>query len=99
MRKEITARAVMNKKIKILEIDIDGNNTKIYDVDKENNRIQKAIRARKQKDRKYREFSSRPIEMKNLKTDIRIKIDAFKQIVSHINEGKDEAKIKNKQMK
>ena len=28
LRKEITARAVMNKKIKMLEADIDGNNKK-----------------------------------------------------------------------
>ena len=31
LRREITARAVMNKKIKMLKSDIDGNNKKIYD--------------------------------------------------------------------
>ena len=35
LRKEITAGSVMNKKIKMLEIDIDENNKKIYDGDKE----------------------------------------------------------------
>ena len=39
LRREITARAVMNKKIKMLKSDIDGNNKKSYDVDKEINRI------------------------------------------------------------
>ena len=34
LRKEITARAVVNKKIKILEVDIDENNKTEYDVDK-----------------------------------------------------------------
>ena len=83
----------------MLEVDIDGNIKKIYDVDKENNRIQKAIRWRSQKDRKNRELSSRPNELKKLKTDIGNKIDAFKQLISHIDEEKDEIKIKNKQLK
>ena len=76
----------MNKKIKVLEIDIDENNKKTYDVEKEINTIQRAIRRRKQKDRKYRELSSRASEFKNLKTDIRNKIDALKQINSQIKE-------------
>ena len=49
LRKEITARAVMNKKIKMLEVDIDENNKKIYDVDKETKRIKKLILKRKKK--------------------------------------------------
>ena len=49
LRREITARAVMNKKIKMLKADIDGNNKKIYDVDKEIKRVKKLIRKRKQK--------------------------------------------------
>ena len=32
LRRQITARAVMNKKIKMLKSDIDGNNKKIYDM-------------------------------------------------------------------
>ena len=42
-RKEITVRAVMNKRLKMLEADIDENITKIFDVDKEIKRIKKVI--------------------------------------------------------
>ena len=56
LRREITARAVMNKKIKMLKSDIDGNNKKIYDVDKENNRIKKVIRKRRQKINNFKIF-------------------------------------------
>ena len=49
LRKEITARAVMNKKIKTMKADIDENNMKIYDVDNEINKIRKATRRRKEK--------------------------------------------------
>ena len=49
LRKEITARAVMNKKVKMLEVDIDENNKKIYDVNEEIKTIQKAIRRRNRK--------------------------------------------------
>ena len=49
LRKEITAKAVMNKKIKMLEADIDENNKKIDDADMEIKRIKKAISKRKQK--------------------------------------------------
>ena len=55
--KEITARAVMNKKNKMLEVDIDVNNGRIEELSQEINRIKKAIRRRKQKDQKYRELS------------------------------------------
>ena len=43
LRREITARAVMNRKTKILISDIDGNNKTIYDVDKEIKRVKKLI--------------------------------------------------------
>ena len=69
VRKEITARAVMNRKIKLLEVDIDENNEKIYGVDK-TNRIKKPIRKRKQKDCNYRDLSSRLIEFLKLKTEL-----------------------------
>ena len=49
MRKEITTRAVMNKKIKMLKSDIVGNIKKIYDIDKEIKRVKKLIYKRKQK--------------------------------------------------
>ena len=44
---------------------------KTYDVDKEINPIKKAIRGRKQKDRKYREPFLRVSELKILKTDLK----------------------------
>ena len=56
LRKQITARAEINKKIKTLEADIDEKNKKQNDVDKEINRIQKALSRRKQKNQDYREF-------------------------------------------
>ena len=49
LRKEITARAVINKKNRMLEVDLDKNNKKIYDVDMEIKRIKKAIPKRKRK--------------------------------------------------
>ena len=88
LRKEITARAVMNKKIKMLETDIDENNKKIDDADIEIKRIKKAISKKKQKNRNYINLSLRIIELKNSKTDLRNKIDAFNQIISHIEEIK-----------
>ena len=64
LRKEITARAVLNKKIKTLKADIYQNKIKIYDVDNEINRIRKTMRRRKQKHQKYRELSSIYNELK-----------------------------------
>ena len=68
-------------------------------VDKEINTIQKSIRRRKEKDRKYSELSLRVNELKNLKTDFGNKIDALKQIISHIEEVKDVVKRKIKELK
>ena len=64
LRREITARAVINKKIIMLKSDIDVNNKKIYDVDKEIKRIKKLIPKRKQKNRNYIDLSLRIIELK-----------------------------------
>ena len=89
----------MNTENRMLEVDTDENNKKIYDVDKEVNKMQKAIRRRKQKNCKYRELSLRVIEVKNLKTNIRNKIDALKQKISNIEEVKDEVKLKIKLLK
>ena len=99
LRKEITARAVMNKKIKMLEADIDENNKKIDDADMEIKRIKKAVSKRKQKNRNYIDLSLRVTELKNSKTDLRNKIDALNQIISHIEEVKEEVKLKIKQLK
>ena len=49
LRREITARAVMKKKIKMLKSDKDGINKKIYDIDKEIKRVKKLIHKTKQK--------------------------------------------------
>ena len=46
----------MNKKIKMLEVDIDENNEKVYVVDKEINRIQKVIRRKKHKNVNIEKF-------------------------------------------
>ena len=99
LRREITARAVMNKKIKMLKSDIDENNKKIYDVDKEIKRVKKLIHKRKQKNRNYIDLSLRLIELKNSKTDLKIKIDVLNQIISHVEDVKEEIKLKIKQLK
>ena len=49
LRKEITARAVMNKEIKSLQENIDINIEEIYNVDMEIKRIRKTIRKKKTK--------------------------------------------------
>ena len=99
LRKEITAIAIVNKKIKMLEVHIDENILQKFDVDKEINTIQKAIRRRRQKNPDYRELFSRVKESKNLKIDLKYKIEALNQINSHIEEVKDEVKFKIKELK
>ena len=89
----------MNKKIKMLEVDIDVNNEKSKDVDKEINRIQKTKCREKHKVRKYCELSLKSNELKNLKTNFRNKIDALKQTIAHIEEVKDHINPKIKQLK
>ena len=91
----------MNKKIRTLKADIDAEILKIYDVDKEINRIRKAVRRRKQKQKhqKYPELYSRFNELKLLKTDPKNKIGALNQIISNIEEVKDEVKHKIKKLK
>ena len=99
LRREITARAVMNKKIKMLKSGIDGNNKKIYDADKEIKRVKKLIRKRKQKNRSYVDLSLRLIEIKNSKIDLKNEIDALNQTISHVENVKREVKLKIKQLK
>ena len=99
LRREITARAVTKKKIKMLKSDIDGNNKKIYDLDKEFQRVKKIIRKRKQKKRNYIDHSLKLIEIKNSKFDIKNEIDALTQIISHVEDVKEEVKLKIKQLK
>ena len=99
LRREITARAVINKKIKMLKSDIDVNNKKIYDIDKEIKRIKKLMHKRKQKNRNYTDRSLRLIEKKNSKLDLKNEINALNQIISHVEDVKKEVKLKNKQLK
>ena len=97
LRREITARAVMNKKIKMLKSDIDGK--KIFDVDKEIKRVKKLIHKRKQKNRNYIDLCLRLIELKNSKTDLKNEINALNQIISHVEDVKEGVKLKIKQLK
>ena len=99
LRREITARAIINKKIKMLESDIEENNKKIYDVDKEIKRVKKLIRKRKQKNRNSIDRSLRFIEKKISKIDLKSKIHALNQIILHVEDVKEENKISNKQLK
>ena len=58
LRLKITARNVLNKKIKMSEVDIDEKNKNIYVVDKETKRNKKLILKRKKKSRTYTDLSS-----------------------------------------
>ena len=99
LRKEITARAVMNKEIKSLQENIDINIGEIYNVDMEMKRIKKLILKRKKKNRSYTDLSLRINKLNISKTDLKNKIEALKQIISHIEEGKNRVKSKIKQLK
>ena len=99
LRKEITARAVMNKEIKTLQGNIDKNIGEMYNVDMEIKRIKKLILKRKKKNRSYTDLSLRLIELKNSKTDLRNKIDALNQKITHIEDAKEQVKLKIKQLK
>ena len=83
----------------MLKSDIDVNNKKIYDVDKEIKRIKKLIPKRKQKNRNYNDLSLRLIELKNSKIDLKNKIDSLNQILSHVEDVKEGVKVKIKQLK
>ena len=61
----------------MLKVDIHENNKKLFDVDKEINTIHKATRRRNQKHKRHREHSLRLNELKPLRTDLKIKIEAL----------------------
>ena len=69
LRKEITARAVMNKEIKSLQENIDISIGEIYIVDMEIKRIKKLILERKKKNRSYTDLSLRINKLNISKTD------------------------------
>ena len=89
----------MNKKIRMLKSDIDGNNKKIYDVDKEINRIKKVIRKRRQKNEQFQDLYLKINKLKFSKIDIKNEIEALDQIIRHMEKLKDEIKLKIKQLK
>ena len=72
---------------------------KIYDVDKEIKRVKKLIHKRKQKSRNYNDLFLRLIEIKNSKFDLKNEINALNQIISHVENVKEEVKLKIKQLK
>ena len=72
---------------------------KIYDVDKEIKRVKKLIHKRKQKNRNYNDLSLRFIEIRNSKLDLKNAINALNQIISHVEDVKEEVKLKIKQLK
>ena len=62
-------------------------------------RIKKLILKRKKKNRSYTDLSLRVNKLNISKTDLKNKIEALKQIISHIEEGKNRVKSKIKQLK
>ena len=89
----------MNKKIRKLQVAIDKNNEKIDEIPREINRTKKVTRRRREKNQNYREISVRPNELKNMKYEIGNKKEALKQIISLIEEVKDQVKLNNKRKK
>ena len=99
LRKEITARAIMNKEIRSLQENINKNIEEIYNIDMEMKRSKKIILKRKKKNRSYTDLSLRVNKLKFSKSNLKNKIEALKQIISHIEEGKNQVKSKIKQLK
>ena len=99
LRREITARAVMNKEIKSLQENLDIIIGEIHNVDMEIKRIKKVILERKKRNRTYTDLSLGVNKLNTSKTDLRNKIEALKQMISHIEEVKDGIKRKIKQLK
>ena len=83
----------------MVKVDTDKNNEKLDDIPREISRINKAIRMRRRKSRQHREISLSINELNNSKTETEKKIDAIKQINSHIEEVKNLVKIKTKEIK
>ena len=89
----------MNKEIETLKGDIDKIIEEIYNTDMEIKRIKKVILKRKKKNRTYTDLSLRVNKLNISKTDLKNKIEALKQIISHIEEVKNEVKLEIKQLK
>ena len=99
LRKEITARSVMNKIIKTFKYNIDENIKKIDDINKEIIKIKKVIRKRKQKNHQFQDLSLKFNKLKYSKIDIKNEIDALNQIIPVIEDAKEQVKLENKQLK
>ena len=99
LRRKITARAVMNKKIKMLKENIDENNRKIDNINKKINRIKKVIRKRRQKNKQFQDLYLKINKLKLSKIDIKNEIEALDKIILHMEKLKDEVKLKIKQIK
>ena len=99
LRKEITVRAVMNKEIETLKGNIDKNIEEIYNTDMEIKRMKKVILKRKKKNRTYTDLSLRINKLNISKTDLENKIQALKQIISHVEDVKGGVKLKIKELK
>ena len=99
LRKEITAKAVMNKEIKLLQENININIEEIYNVDREIKRIKKLTLKRKKKNRTCTDLTLKVNKLNISKTDLKNKIEALKQIITHIEQVKEEVKLKIKQLK
>ena len=83
----------------MLEADMDKNIETIDETILQMNRIKKSVPRRKQKHQHHRELSLRLNELYNSKTEIRKKIDALKQIISLIEDVKEQVKMIIKELK
>ena len=78
----------------MLKADIEKLIEKIHDKDREIKRILKVIRKIERKNRNSSDLFLRLNELNISETDIRNKIDALKQIIPHIEEVKEQVKVK-----
>ena len=99
LRKEISARAVMNKKIKMFTDNIDENNKKSDNINKEILELKKLYAKENKKNHQFQDISLKINKLKFSKIDIKNEIEALNQIISHIEEVKDEVKLKIKELK
>ena len=73
LRKEITARAVMNIKIRLLQAEMDKNFEKLDVTPSGIKKIKKAIGMKRSKRREHRELSLKLNELNNSKTELKNK--------------------------
>ena len=93
LRKEITARVVVNEKVIIKKFNIEKNIEEIHDGDVEIKNISEIIRKINRKNKNYSALSLRLNELNKSKTEIRKNEDALKRTISHIEEANDLVKL------